>query len=486
MTITTALSSAFSGLTAASKAAELVSSNIANATTPGYARRELNLASNASYLNGQGVRIVGVSRDVNLPLISDRRLAQADQGKADTLSAFYQRIETTIGTPDQDASLSGRVAALNSALTEAASYPDSEARLAAVADKATSLSKGISLISTDIQSARTAADTEIGSEVTQLNDSLQKVNDINVQIRRNYGAGLDTSGLQDQQQQMIDQIAKIVPLRSMQHDDGSVSLYSTGGAVLVDTKASVFGFSPTLAISPAMTLQSGGLSGLTLNGRAALTTGESSLIHGGTLAANFAVRDDLGVKAQTQIDAVARDLVERFQDSSVDSTRAAGDPGLFTDNGAAFDPANEVDLAQRITLNAAVDPAKGGALWRLRDGLGATTPGRVGNNSLITSLGSALTAPKDPASGGFLAGTRSFSGLASDLLSSTATRKLSAQSQSTYAATRLSTFTSMEAQGAIDTDHEMQTLLQVEQSYAANAKVMKAVDDMMQQLLDSM
>jgi flagellar hook-associated protein 1 FlgK len=480
VTIANAFSSALSGLTAASKAAELVSSNIANATTAGYARRTLNLTSNATYTNGQGVRIVGISRNVDQPLISDRRLAQAEQGGADTITAFFQRIETTMGTPDQAYSLSGRVATFNAALTEAASHPESEPRLTAVAGAANSLIAGIATVGNDIQSARTAADTEIGSEVTQLNDALQKADEINVQIRRGVGAGQDTSGLQDQRQQLVDQIAQIVPLREMQHDDGSISLYTTSGAVLLDTKASVFGFSATSAIAAPMTLQSGGLSGLTLNGRSILTSGDSSPILGGSLA----VRDDLGVKAQAQIDGVARDLVERFQDPSLDTTRGPGDAGLITDHGAAFDPANEVGLAQRLSLNAAADPAQGGALWRLRDGLGATTPGNVGDSTLLTKLNTALTADRTPVSGGFMAGARSFSVLASNLLSSTASSKLAAQGQATYAATRLTTFTTMEAQGGVDSDQEMQSLLQIEQSYAANAKVMKTVDDMIQHLLD--
>ncbi|MBI1169898.1 flagellar hook-associated protein FlgK [bacterium] len=484
MTIANAFSSALSGLTAASKAAELVSSNIANATTAGYARRTLNLTSQAVYTNGQGVRIVGTNRVVNQPLISDRRLAQAEQGGADAVTAFYQRIETTIGTPDQAYSLSGRVAALNSALTEAASHPESEPRLTAVGDAARTLVSGIAAIGKDIQSARTAADTEIGAEVRQLNDALQRADQLNLQIRRGNGAGTDTSALQDQRQQVVDQIAQIVPLREMQNDDGSVSLYTTNGGVLLDTKASVFGFSTTAAISPAMTLQSGGLSGLTLNGRAIPTSGESSPILGGSLAANFAIRDDLGVSAQAQIDGVARDLVERFQDPNVDSTQAPGDPGLFTDSGAAFDPANEVGLAQRLSLNAAADPTQGGAIWRLRDGLGATAPGNVGDSTLLSSLNAAFTSDRTPVSGGFMAGARSFSVLASDLLSSAASSKLTAQGQATYAATRLNSFTAMEAQGAVDTDQEMQSLLQVEQSYAANAKVMKTVDDMIQRLLD--
>ncbi len=171
------------------------------------------------------------------------------------------------------------------------------------------------------------------------------------------------------------------------------------------------------------------------------------MILGGTLGANFAVRDELGVKAQAQMDAMARDLVERFSDSGLDATRAPGDPGLFTDDGAAFDPLNEVGLSQRLTVNAAADPDQGGALWRLRDGLGASTMGAVGDSTLLTNMKAALTSQREPVSGGFMAGQRSYSGLAGDLLSSASTSRLQADGDATYAKTRLETFVSMEARG---------------------------------------
>ncbi|MEI6798750.1 MAG: flagellar basal body rod C-terminal domain-containing protein [Pseudomonadota bacterium] len=318
----------------------------------------------------------------------------------------------------------------------------------------------------------------------QLNDALGRASKLNSQIQTGLGSGQDTSSLQDQRQQIIDQIAQIVPLREVAQNDGTVALYTTGGAVLLDKLPAVFGFTPTAAISAPMTQQSGGLSGLTLNGRATPTAGSGSFLLGGTLAANFALRDDLAVSAQAQIDAVARDLVERFQDSGLDATRAAGDAGLFTDAGNTFSPANEVGLAQRLALNRKVDPEQGGALWRLRDGLGATTPGPPGASALLSRLNAALTGSRQTASGAFSPGQRSFSVLTGDLVSNTAASTLSAQGEVTFATTRLATLTSLEAEGGVDSDFEMQSLLQVEQSYTANAKVLKAVGDMMQTLLD--
>ena len=483
MSIGGTLSSALSGLTASAKAAEVVSSNIANASTPGYARREVQLTSRTVGTSGQGVLVVGVRRSVDLPLLGDRRLAQSGAGDAEARAAFFKRLEQTLGTPDQAFSINGRVAAFEAALTAATSHPESEPRLAAVLSTAKALASQIGVASRDVQAARSAANREIGIQVDTLNSTLDRVMKLNVQIRRGGGQGQDTAALQDQRQQLVDKIAAIVPLREVQQNDGTISLYTPTGAVLLDGPAAVFGFAASSIVTPDMT-NGGGLSGLTLNGRAIATSGDRSGILGGSLAAQFALRDDLGVAAQGQLDALARDLVERFADSGLDTTRAPGAAGLFTDGGAAFDPLNEVGLSQRMAVNAAADPAAGGALWRLRDGLGATTPGPVGNSALLTTLRTTLTGLREPVSGGFMAGARSFATFAGDLLSGVATARLDADGEAAYARTRLDTFTSMEAENGVDTDQEMQALLQIEQAYAANAKVIRAVEQMMQSLME--
>lgn len=483
MSISSTLASALSGLAASAKAAELVSSNIANATTPGYGRREIQLTSRTVGTSGQGVLVVGVRRNVDLPLLGDRRLAQSTAGDADARAAFFKRFETALGTPDQAFSINGRIAAFEAALTAASAHPESEPRLASVLSSAKALARQLGLASRDIQAARTQANLEIANDVALLNSSLDRIVTLNVQIRRATGSGQDTSALQDQRQQLVDQVAAIVPLREIQQNDGTITLLTTGGAALVDGKAAVFGFSATTTVDPYLANGSG-LSGLTMNGNPISTEGDRSVIRGGRLAANFAIRDDLAVTAQAQIDAVARDLVERFENPALDATRPPGGAGLFTDDGDAFDSANELGLSQRLKINGAADPDQGGALWRLRDGLGAAAPGPAGNSALISDLRAALTALREPSSGGFMAGQRGFATLASDLLSAAATTRLTAEGDSTYARARLDTLISIEAETGVDTDQEMQALLQIEQAYAANAKVIRTVEAMLQALME--
>lgn len=483
MSIAGGLSSAFSGLSAAAKSAEIVSSNIANAQTEGYARRELQLSARITGSSGSGVQIGAVLRISDSVLVGDRRIAEAGAGNREAQADFLARLEGMLGSADSANSLGARINAFDAALIEAAGRPESEARLSQVSEAARSLVSHIGTAANDIQTARTTADKRIALEVEQMNTALGRVADINRQIQSKAGSGRDLSALIDQRQLVIDKVAAIVPLREVPQRDGQVALYSTGGAVLLDGRPARLGFVATGGVEAGMTRANGALSGITLNGRAISISGENSQIGGGTLGAQFAIRDEIAPEAQARLDAVSRDLVERFSASSLDSTRAPGDPGLFTDEGAAFLPANETGLAQRIRLNAAVDPEKGGALWRLRDGLGATTPGNAGDSRLLKGLQAALVAQRAPVSGGFMAGSRSFSALSADMLSSIATDRLAAEGEASFTAARVDTLRTVELEGGVDTDKELQSLLLIEQSYSANARVIQTIDDMIQTIL---
>jgi flagellar hook-associated protein 1 len=483
MSVTSALSSALTGLSANSRQAEILSSNVANATTPGYARREVGLSAAVLAGSGQGVSVLGVTRDVDRHLLGERRLAEAGTGDRDVRAEFLRRLEQALGTPDSQGSLSARLAAFDSALVEAAGRPESQARLSNIASSAKGLMQGLATATDDIQAARATADRRIAEEVGKLNSTLQQLHELNVELRSFTGAGRDVSALLDDRQRLVDQISAIVPVREVPRDLNQIALFTTGGVSLLEGSAAVVGFSATHTITPEMTQALGGLSGITINGRPVDTAGSTSPILGGSLGALFALRDDLAVTAQGKLDAVARDLVERFSAAGLDATIIPGAPGLFTDAGATFVAADEVGLAGRLTLNAAADPAQGGALFRLRDGLGTATEGPPGNGALLAALHGALTGSRPLSSTGFAAGNRSFATLTGDLLSDASAQRLSAQSEQSFAAAKLTALTDLEAQNGIDTDQEMQELLVIEKNYAANAKVIQAVSDMIDTLI---
>jgi flagellar hook-associated protein 1 FlgK len=484
MSITTSLSNALTGLTAASRAAEIVSNNVSNAMTEGYGRREIVLGARTLGGLSSGVRVEGVLRDVDVAVIRDRRLADAALGGRSLTSAFLDRLGSLVGTPEDASSVTGRLAAFESALTSAASRPDSEVRLRNVLDSATALARTVKGVSDGIQAERAAADADIARQVDTLNRGLEEVRDLNAQILRLGSASRDASALADQRQRAIDQIAAIVPLREFQRDNGTVALYTTTGAALLDGRAATIGFTRTPTITPDMTLASGALSGLTIDGKPVRTEGAFAPFAGGSLAAAFTIRDDLAITAQARVDGLAREIVTRFQDPAVDPTVAPGAAGLFTDGTAAFVPANEAGLAARLGVNALADPARGGDLWRLRSGLGAAAPGPAGDAALLTSLASATSAVRAPVSIALPATGASLAGLAAELQSLTSRDGLTAETELGFATARQETFAALEKRGGVDTDQEMQKLLLIEQIYAANARVITTIDSLINRLLE--
>ncbi len=484
MSISASLTSALTGLNAASRAAELVSNNVANATNPAYARREIVVGARVVGRDGQGVAVIGTERIVDRALLSDRRMANAGAGGRAAIVRFQRDLEGIFGPSADAGSLSGRVAALESALVEAASRPDSAARLTNVGTALGQVTNGFAGASDRIQQARTRADSAIGSEVAQLNQTLARVQEMNVLIRTAKASGNDAAGLMDQRQQLVDEIATIIPIREIQRDNDQIALITAGGATLLDGKAASFGFTPANLITPDMTLASGALSGLTLNGRPVAVNTRPGAVDGGTLAAHFAIRDDVGVKAQVSLDAVARNLVDRFADPALDATRPSGAPGLLTDRGAAFDPLDEPGLSARLQINAAADPDQGGALWRLRDGLGATTQGPPGNGALLSDLHRTMTSPRATATGPFATGPRSFAGLTGELSSLAASARIGAETDLSFARARADSLTELRLAEGVDTDQEMQKLLTIEQAYAANAKVIQTVDALIRILME--
>ncbi len=483
MSISASLGNALTGLTASARAAQLVSNNVANAMTEGYGRREIILTSRDLGGAGAGVQVAGIERIVDAGVLRDRRLADAGLALSDGRSSYYESLEGIFGAVDDPSSLLGRQSTLESALVEAASRPDAAARLASTLAAAQDLAAGLNGASDRIQDLRLGADASIAHQVETLNASLKQVQGFNAVISRMNGEGRDVTALEDQRQQLIDGISRIVPVREVAREDGKVALYTSGGAILLDHTAREVTFAPVNQIIPDMTLVSGALSGLAIDGKPVRIDGPYAPLGGGSLSAQFDVRDRLAPAAQAELDALARDLVTRFSDPSVDPTLAPGEAGLFTDRGAAFSSSDEVGLSGRIAVNAAVDPASGGALWRLRDGIGAATPGNSGDATLLHALSDALSARRPAASGGASGTTHSFASMTADMVSRIGADRAVADRDMSYAAARQSSLKSLEAVGGVDTDQEMQKLLLIEQSYAANARVIETINGLLDSLL---
>ena len=429
MSINHALSNALSGLNAASRMAEVVASNLANATTEGYGRRRLDLSPVQIGGRGGGVRVDGITRLVDRGLLADRRHAGAALAGADTMASALGRLESLVGEIDDPLSIAGRITALEEALAAAATDPSSETRLGQVVTRLGEVATAIRSASGEVQDVRIAADRRIADGVDLLNSSLEQVAELNADITRAINTGGDASALLDPRQVVVDRISELVPVREMDRPGGQIALVSVSGQILLDgSTPPVFGFDPSPVIEPGMTLAAGDLSGITLDGAPLGTDGVGKL-GGGTLAASFALRDRTMTALSGSLDALAADLIARFEDPATDPTLGPGMPGLLTDAGAALG-GPVAGLADRIAVNAAVDPAQGGDLWRLRDGVGAATAGPVGDATQLFAWSDALSAQRPSEPGGAL---RSAGGHAAAWLSDVGVLRLNADDAAGFA-----------------------------------------------------
>ncbi len=488
MTISQAFSNATSGLGAVSRQASVASNNIANALTPGYHRREVSLAERVLGNEGAGVMVAGVDRAQNAALTAQRRDADAGAAYSSITADAASAISELVGGPEDLGSLFGKFSAFDSDLRQLASAPADPAAQASAVLSGLQLTVAFNALTGDIQAMRSDADAEIARRVDGVNTALRDVEALNESIRRATAAGQDASALLDERQNAIDTINQSVPVRELRRDDGGVDLMTHEGVFLLAGTAKTISFTPSPVIVAADQYAggAGALSGLSVDGVDVTPGGASNqAVRDGAIAGLFAVRDDLAPSAASELDALAADVISRFETAGVDPTIAPGAAALFTDAGSALAPPPAPGLAGRIALNAAVDPAQGGDPSRLRDGLYTAAPGPAGSDLLLRRMIDVWDAPQT-VNASFGAG-RALSALesASEISSSVHAQnaRLGAVSQS--ADVLATTLQDAElSRTGVDTDRELQNLLLIEQAYAANARVIEVASQMIQRLLE--
>ncbi len=479
MTLTSALNSAMTGITAVSKQTFVVSDNIANALTDGYYTRSVDTTSNVY----GGVDIGAVSRSVDPAIQKSVRSAEASFASATVMEDFRSGVSDVLGTVNDDFSLSQRLTDFESAIIEATSLPDSDARLNDIAMQAEELVASINTAADGISDLRNASENSISGLISTLEQSLSTVDQLNDDILAAKVSGLDTASLEDQRDNAIDTVNSIIPAQIYEHDNGSLALYTQTGTKLLDNgSVAEFSFEETSIVTPYMTQDNGLLSGLEIDGKA-IDTSITGPLAGGELAAQFYVRDVAAVEAQDDLDVFAGNLIERFQDSSVDATLGPTDAGLFTDSGAFYDTADVTGIANRLVLNSSVSLTGDAETWRLRDGLNAVGIGLTGDTTTLNAYLGALSEQNTVTSLGIGTGDYTAFDMVSNVLTYHTQQATWSEAELTYTSTVYQEVLGAEFELGVDTDAEIQKLMVLETIYAANAQIIQAVDEMLDQIM---
>ena len=234
MSLDQVMRSAISGLNAQQTALRNTASNVANVNTPGYVRTEVSLAARSVNGQGAGVEVAAVRRVADEFLQQELVRASGYTAYYDAQAKIYDRLQALLGDPGSNAHLSGRIDAMFQSFTKLATDPADLARRVDGVQKVATLLDEVGRLSASVQDLRTEADRRIVADVDRLNTALVKIDRLNAEISRTSVAGTEATGLMEQRQQAIEQIADIVDLRTVEQADGRLHLYTTSGLPLID------------------------------------------------------------------------------------------------------------------------------------------------------------------------------------------------------------------------------------------------------------
>ena len=470
MTMQLALGSAFNSLKANAAQVSVLSRNVENAASPSYVRQEVSLVSR----NAGGVALgvsVKVTRFVDERLVRDVRQQTADSTAQSVRAHYLAQWTAKVGQPQDESSVSSRINSFRTSLQALESNPGSEVHQLNAVRSAQDLARNIVALDSEAREMRAEIDSQIGARVTQVNRDLERIAELNRQISGSSVAGDSAAGmLMDERDQLVDRISSEIAISTYVRDNGEMVILAQGGTTLLDSTPNFLEHTPMGGLRTA--------DGTDVTPR----QGNASGIRSGAIAGLYGLRDETIPSYMAQLDGLAAGLVRMFE--AADASLSPGEPGLFTDGGAAFDPSAQEGLAGRLAVNAAVVPSSGGSLWRISSGMSASEPAAGADSSQAAAFLGAFDAKLDfPSEGGLPASAR-IGDWATAMVSSQQADRVSAQNSARVSGTALSALQEarMNVHG-VNIDDELMKMSLVEHSYQASSMVIKAVQEMMDALI---
>ncbi|MGJ8556537.1 MAG: flagellar hook-associated protein FlgK [Sulfitobacter geojensis] len=469
MSLTGALNSASSGLRTTQTLSSVAADNVANALTPGYTRRTASVISTAS--GADGVTIADIRRDVDASLQRMSRLETGKMARYQALDEGLSRYTSYLGQPGDGTSPADKFSAFQNSFTTLVNMPSSHGAQAGVALAAEDLAQVMRGAATSLGTTLSEVDMEMRYEVADLNQALYQLQDLNAKQLSTVPGSANSADVSEQIDGLLDQISGIVDTRVSFSSSGTVSVYTIGGAALIEGQS-----------VQDVTFNAG--DGTLMAGQQDITPfkdGVRGLQHG-SLVGLSELKGTIIPQFNSQLDEYARGLIQTFE--AADASLAPGDAGLFTDNGMPFDPANLQGLASRLQVNEKVSMSGDAEVWRLRDGMSATTQGPAAETTQIASFIDGFATTMGASANTAIPSTVTLQDFAAEMVTNQATERVRAENSYFAARTsaEMANGTRANAEG-VNIDDEMQRLLLIEQSYAANSRVLTTVSNMIDTLI---
>ncbi|MGY6568445.1 MAG: flagellar hook-associated protein FlgK [Salinarimonas sp.] len=468
MNLSVALSSAQSALSATSTQTSIISRNISGAADPGYSRK-IGLTSSIGF---GGVKVVSVGRAADSALYFKMLEATSSASAQQALLAGFEKLARTVEDPELDQSMAASIGKLTNALQMQAESPGDPVLGAATLASAYDLVTALNDAARTVQNARAEADSAMADSVDRINSLLSRFESANRAIVLGTQSGTDVSDELDTRDRILTELSKEVGITTITRAGNDMAIYTDSGVTLYEKTARVISFERTFAYAADTVGAAVFADGVALTG-----PGATMGVRSGALFGHATLRDSIAPTYQLQLDEIAQGLIHAFAEPD------PGDPdqGLFIDPGPPG-----AGLATRIGVNPAVDPALGGDLARLRDGITTNfnLDGDAGFSDRLYRMLQALDEPQsfNPATG--INPNTTLSRFASSSVSWLEAGRQKASQEASFRNTFLErTRESLSNVTGVNLDEELALMMELERSYGASARIISAVDTMLQTLL---
>ena len=463
--LTSALSSALSGMQVASSQMQLVSNNVANAQQAGYTRKQAVVQAVTLGDTGGGVTIAGYTRATDSAMTASLNAATTDAGKLGAQNSYLKQVQTILNSNTSNPGISDALAKFQSAFTQFAAAPESTAQQQTVIQAGNNLAGQIRSTYAGVQALDHQVMSDTADTVSTLNNSLAQIAKLNSQISLAVGAHQQAGDLQDQRDALVTGLSKILSVTVMDRPNGQIALYTPAGFQLLDgMSAQNFSYDGTNITTSSGTTVTNDLTGGQLEAEVQFR------YDGSPAAVSSLPGSEVIRKLKAQLTAITQSFTDAtagspatFANAYNSAASATGElaSGFFTAN-VSYDPGTMVVNPNLLNGTSTLKQASGApVVTALNATRSFTADGLSVPSGTYTDLGTA-----------FLAGFQQ----AANTIN---TANQPAQQQVTYYQQSLSNAT------GVNVDSELVSLTTLQNSYAASAHVISTINQMFTTLMNA-
>ncbi len=366
-----ALATAMSGMRVTQAALSVVSSNVANAQTPGYVTQSVNQVETYSGGMGAGVQTAGINRQTNQYVLGQLRTETSGGSYADQISNILTQLQSVYGTPGGQSTLETALSNLSTAAQALSTSAGSSSAQNALLTAAQNAAQQLNATSQGIQSLRSNVQQDIATSVSTANTAMAQIANYNSQLQGMDPSDPAAATLEDQRDTAITQLSQLMDIRVSTGSNNQVAIYTGSGAQLVGTQASTLSFNGPSTLT-ATNLYStnptqNGVGSITLTSPDGSATDITNAISSGQIAADVQLRDTTLVQAQTQVDQLAATMSSAMSDVTTSGTAVtSGYKAGFSLDLSNLQPGNSINVTytdtatntqHQLTIVSVSDPA---------------------------------------------------------------------------------------------------------------------------------